>query len=299
MISIHDCPACNATQLTPYITCVDHSVSHETFNIVKCPQCELLLTNPRPEQAQIGKYYQSPAYTSHIGTAKNTLDRIYLGARNITLKWKLSLLKKHTHLTTQKSILDVGCGTGEFLKVAKLQGWKTAGVEPSSHARQQAHASISMDIKSSFSEISNRDAKFDAITLWHVLEHIDDLNTTIEILKNLLTENGTIFIAVPNHNSWDAAHYKTYWAAYDVPRHLWHFNKKSMTIILGNHKLTISKIIPMWLDAFYVSLLSEKYRNKGRLTLKCATQAFINGFRSNYNAALNKEYSSLIYVVKK
>jgi 2-polyprenyl-3-methyl-5-hydroxy-6-metoxy-1,4-benzoquinol methylase len=298
MINISDCPACNATQFTPFITCVDHSVSHETFSIIKCTQCELLITNPRPEHAQIDKYYESPAYTSHIGSAQNTWDKIYLRARSITLKWKLSLLQKHSHASSQKSILDYGCGTGEFLKVAKLRGYKSSGVEPSQHARQQAHHSIAMDIKSSLSEISCED-KFDAITLWHVLEHIDNINPTIENLKSYLAENGTIFIAVPNHKSWDAEHYKAFWAAYDVPRHLWHFNKKSMASLLEKHNLTISNILPMWLDAFYVSLLSEKYRNKAQLTPMGITNALINGFRSNHKARRNLEYSSLIYVVKK
>jgi len=299
MIEIDRCPICDGRAFVPFITCQDYSISREIFPIVRCIECDLLITSPRPTNDQLGKYYTSPAYTSHISTAKNIIDKIYFTARQFTLKWKLSLLEKTTHTSSQKSVLDFGCGTGEFLKVAKSNGWITTGMEPSDFARQQADTTIAQDIKASLLEVTSDNKKFNAITLWHVLEHVENLNTTLQTLKDLLEQSGIIFIAVPNYNSWDGAHYEKQWAGYDVPRHLWHFSTKSMNRFLKKHSLTLVRIIPMRLDAFYVSLLSEKYRNTESISIVGMIKALVNGIRSNYQARRNMEYSSLIYVVKK
>jgi 2-polyprenyl-3-methyl-5-hydroxy-6-metoxy-1,4-benzoquinol methylase len=299
MIEIDRCPVCDGRAFVPFLTCQDYSISREIFPIIRCIECDLLITSPRPSTDQLGKYYTSPAYTSHISTAKNIIDKIYLTARQFTLKWKLSLLEKTTHTSSQKSVLDFGCGTGEFLKVAKSNGWITMGMEPSDFARRQADTTIAQDIKASLLEVTSDNKKFDAITLWHVLEHVENLNTTLQTLKDLLEQSGIIFIAVPNYTSWDGAHYEKQWAGYDVPRHLWHFSTKSMNHLLEKHSLKLARIIPMRLDAFYVSLLSEKYRNKNSTSIVGMIKAFVNGLRSNYQARRSMEYSSLIYVVKK
>jgi 2-polyprenyl-3-methyl-5-hydroxy-6-metoxy-1,4-benzoquinol methylase len=299
MIDIHSCPVCEGSAFVPFITCLDHSISRENFTLRRCTNCELLITSPRPSGDQLEKYYVSPAYTSHIGTAKNLIDKIYLSVRKFTLKWKLSVINKNANASPEKRLFDFGCGTGEFLKVAKLNGWITVGMEPSSAARQQSDQIIARDIKASFNEVINDAKQFDTITLWHVLEHVEDLNTTLQTLKGLLQQSGTIFIAVPNHTSWDGKHYQHNWAGYDVPRHLWHFNMKSMKHLLKKHALTVDQIIPMRLDAFYITLLSEKYRNKESFSIVGMIRAFFKALNSNYQARRNTEYSSLIYVVKK
>jgi 2-polyprenyl-3-methyl-5-hydroxy-6-metoxy-1,4-benzoquinol methylase len=300
MIDIHECPVCNGGNLIPYIQCVDHSVSHETFTIKQCPSCTLLITTPRPTAAALNKYYDSSAYTSHIGQAQNVFDKVYQTIRNFTLRWKLSLVKKRSNFPNHTSrLLDFGCGTGEFLKLAKSQGWKTTGMEPSGVARDHSDPAISKDIRASLEDVISRHPTFDVITLWHVLEHVEDLNTTFKDLKNILAQNGTIFIAVPNHASWDAQHYKEQWAAYDVPRHLWHFTTKNMEILASRHGMRISKIIPMRLDAYYITLLSEKYRNNNVFSLWGLLRAILNALSSNLAARKNREYSSLIYVLKK
>ncbi|HET6541051.1 MAG TPA: class I SAM-dependent methyltransferase [Chryseolinea sp.] len=299
MIEIHRCPICDGNTFIPFTSILDHSISREKFTLNKCRNCELLITSPRPSNNQLDKYYTSPAYTSHISTAKNIIDKVYLTARNFTLKWKLSLIEKNTFDTSEKKLFDFGCGTGEFLKAAKLHGWQIAGMEPSPFARQQSDPAIRGDIQPSMKEFTNENKKFQVITLWHVLEHVEDLNTTLQELKRLLVESGTIFIAVPNHTSWDAKHYKQNWAGFDVPRHFWHFSMKSMTRLLEKHALTVVKIIPMRLDAFYISLLSEKYRNNDQVSILGLMKAFFKGLLSNHRARKNMEYSSLIYVVKK
>lgn len=297
MIDIKQCPICNGADFSPYLTCIDHSVSHETFGILQCNNCELLITSPRPDETDLEKYYLSPTYTSHINQGKSLLDRTYLLARTFTLKWKLSLLEKY-HSKQKGSILDFGCGVGQFLNVALKGGWMTTGVEPSKVARMNADPMVSQNIAPSLQDIAAQPKKFDAITAWHVIEHVSELSKTIEILKQLLKDNGTMFIAVPNHNSWDARHYKSYWAAYDVPRHLWHFNIHSMTSLLSAHSLNVTRVVPMRLDAFYVSLLSERYGG-GSIGLNGLAKTLINGLRSNRSAKKNMEYSSLIYIVKK
>lgn len=299
MIEINTCPICAGTSFSKLLTCQDHSISRENFSIIRCTNCELLITSPRPTTDQLHKYYESPAYTSHVGAAKTLFDRLYQTARNFTLRWKLSLIEQYSQTIESKSLLDVGCGTGEFLKTAKHHGWHTTGMEPSEPARQQAHPSVTKDIRPSLNDIVNERKQFATITLWHVLEHVEDPTYTLQELKQLLLHNGTIFIAVPNHSSLDAKYYNHSWAGYDVPRHLWHFNKKSMTCLLDKNNLKLHTIIPMRLDAFYVSLLSEKYKNKGSLTITAVVKAFFTALKSNFQASDTHEYSSLIYVIKK
>lgn len=299
MTEIDTCPICAGTSFSKFLTCQDHSISREKFSIIRCTKCELLITSPRPTTDELHKYYESPAYTSHVGAAKTFFDRVYQAARGFTLRWKRSLIEQYAPKGQSKSLLDIGCGTGEFLKTAKHNGWHITGMEPSQPARLQAHHSVSGNIRSSLNEIVNDGQQFAIITLWHVLEHIPDLDKTMQTLKALLVRDGTIFIAVPNHSSFDGKHYKDSWAGYDVPRHLWHFNKKSMTFLLQKHNLKLHRIIPMRLDAFYVALLSEKYKNHGSLSITGAVKAALTALKSNSKASGTHEYSSLIYVVKK
>ena len=295
MIDIQQCPICNGTNFSPFLTCTDHAVSHETFHLKRCDSCSHLITSARPANDQLEKYYLSDTYTSHIKRGKTLIDTVYLLARRFTLKWKMSLVARYTSLS-DKTLLDFGCGVGEFLKTASQKGWAITGVEPSEVARKNSDSTVSPHILPSLTELTRKHQKFDAITAWHVLEHVPDLHGNISILKKLLNPHGTMFIAVPNHNSWDAKHYANHWAGYDVPRHLWHFNIDSMTRLLRAHSLTVVEIIPMRLDAYYVSLLSEQYL--GRTTLARLINATVNGLRSNYNARNNNQYSSLIYIVK-
>jgi 2-polyprenyl-3-methyl-5-hydroxy-6-metoxy-1,4-benzoquinol methylase len=210
------------------------------------------------------------------------------------MKWKINLVKQNLNSGSSSKLLDYGCGTGIFLKTAKDKGFTVMGVEPSPNARAVAQKITGEIIYESLPQTHN---EFHAITLWHVLEHVPNLNETLQSLKHCLTESGTMFIAVPNHLSPDAKLYADHWAAYDVPRHLWHFNQETMTRILSKHSLRIEKIIPMKLDAFYVSILSEK-KKTNKTTAAGLFRGFLNGIKSNYGTN-NGEYSSLIYVIKK
>ena len=253
----------------------------------------MLLTNPRPSQKTVGTYYQSTNYISHTSAANGIIDYIYLIFRRLTLLWKLRLIKPYLK---ENLLLDVGCGTGNFLNHCKHAGVDIYGVEPSPEARIIA-ARHNLNIVEKMDQLPP--FKFNVITLWHVLEHIYDLSGTIQELKNRLAENGIIFIAVPNWQSFDSVHYKEIWAGYDVPRHVWHFSKTTMGLLLKNAGLEIKEIIPMKLDAYYVSLLSEKYAVSGSLSLSHIINAITLGYRSNRKGRREMNYSSLIYLVQK
>jgi 2-polyprenyl-3-methyl-5-hydroxy-6-metoxy-1,4-benzoquinol methylase len=295
MVPVTQCPVCEGKSFSPYLICEDHTVSHETFILIKCEACHFVITSPRPESEALGHYYLSDDYISHAKKSKSIFDIVYKISRLYTLRWKLNLIKEN--ILNEKvpgKILDFGCGTGEFLEKCRQGGFHTTGVEPSDTARMHASALTATNIYRSADEVNDT---FHVITLWHVLEHIPDLNESIHQLKGKLKKDGTMFIAVPNHQSYDARIYKNLWAGYDVPRHLWHFSEATMTRLLNKHSLTVEKIIPMKLDAFYVSMLSEKHSAK-RNSVAGFIHGFINGLRSNYLAKKN-EYSSLIYVVRK
>jgi len=289
---LEECPVCSNNTFTTQLTCKDHFLSKEDFSIIKCSHCSFLFTNPRPKVNAIDAYYKSSEYISHTSKANNLLNTVYKSTRYFTLSRKVKLINK---ITSNKYILDFGCGTGDFLFRCKQKRWKIKGFEPEKLARDIASKKNNIPIYSSLDQLT-KIKQIGLITLWHVLEHIHDLNNTIDILKSKLTEDGSLLIAVPNHESFDADYYKEYWAAYDVPRHLYHFSQSSMNLLLKNHGLKINEIIPMKLDSFYVSLLSEKYKNGKSNYIK----SFINGYKSNvYAKKQNNNYSSLIYIVNK
>lgn len=286
---LEKCPVCNNDKLKNHFICRDHFLTGESFAIVRCEECSLLFTNPRPDENSIDKYYQSEQYISHTSKANNIINAVYKLARNFTISQKVKLINS---LGRSENLLDFGCGSGEFLKSCKNKGLKVYGYEPNDSARKHAEKLTKEKIYKNLKDILQIEP-IDIITLWHVLEHIHNLNETITILKNKLSKTGKIVIAVPNHESYDAKLYREFWAAYDVPRHLYHFSSKTMKLLLKNHGLKITKIIPMKLDSFYVSLLSEKYKNGSQNYIK----SIINGYKSNsYAIKNNNKYSSLIYI---
>ncbi|MBU2995908.1 class I SAM-dependent methyltransferase [Cellulophaga baltica] len=270
-----------------YLKTKDFSVSNEDFDLLYDEDFEMLITNPVPQN--LSSYYESENYISHTDASKNFTDRIYQKVKKINLKNKITLVQK---FTDAKNILDVGAGTGDFLVVAKNFGFQVSGVEPNFKAKEKA-IEKGIDLKSSLDDFEN--STFDVITLWHVLEHLPNLEEQVSKLSNLLSENGVLIIAVPNFKSYDAKFYKIHWAAFDVPRHLWHFSKSSIQKLFSKTGFELVKTFPMIFDSFYVSLLSEKYK-KGK---KNFVLAFFVGLISNLKAMRSKEYSSLIYVLKR
>jgi 2-polyprenyl-3-methyl-5-hydroxy-6-metoxy-1,4-benzoquinol methylase len=289
------CPVCNNGNINPLLTVKDHSVSKEEFVVWQCSNCTLRFTQDVPDENNIGRYYKSEDYISHTNTDKGFVNKAYQKVRDYTLQQKAKLIIEETG-QDRGSLLDIGSGTGAFLNTMKEKGWQVKGVEPDEDARRLAKRfyGLSIDGPASINELS--DQSFDAITLWHVLEHVHHLHEYVEQLKRLLKPQGKLFIAVPNYQSKDAAAYRLYWAAYDVPRHLYHFSPKSIDVLIQQHGLKIEKQKPMWFDSFYISMLSSKYKN-GKTNYPAAV---INGIKSNLAALANKENcSSLIYIISK
>ncbi len=291
MISYRQCPVCNSSDIFEVLVAIDHTVSREQFPVWQCRECSLRFTQSVPDEQNIGKYYQSGDYISHSDTKKGVVNSLYHRVRNITLQQKKNLIVSRTGCTGG-TLLDVGCGTGSFLSVMKDGGWTVKGLEPDDKARALA-LQKGLDVSDNSTLFSLPRASFDAITLWHVLEHVHELHSYLEQLRKLLKPGGFLFIAVPNYTSGDAMHYGAEWAAYDVPRHLYHFSPASMKKLLALHQLETAAILPMWFDSFYVSMLSEKYK-RGHLI-----SALLHGTVSNLSAVGNHQRcSSLIYVVK-
>ncbi|MCV2485616.1 class I SAM-dependent methyltransferase [Flavobacterium sp. SH_e] len=272
-----------------FLTVKDHSVSKEIFDLYYDEELDMLITSPQPELQNLGKYYESEDYISHTDNKRSLFEKAYHFVKNIALKNKLNLI--NSQQPKKGKLLDIGAGTGDFLLTAKNDGWETIGVEPSDRAKN-----IAKEKGISFvEEISALESNsLDVITMWHVLEHVPNLEHQIQELKRLLKPTGTLIVAVPNYKSFDAGHYETFWAAYDVPIHFWHFSKKSIQLLFERVDMKLEKILPMKFDSFYVSLLSEKYKT-GKMNY---IKAFFIGLKSNWKAKSSKEYSSHIYVLK-
>ena len=292
MIVYDSCPVCRSKNILPVLTVKDHTVSLEDFEVWECKHCTLRFTQSIPEAKDIARYYQSENYISHSDTNEGFINKMYHRVRRRTLLKKKSLVGKMTG-KSRGTILDIGSGTGAFLHTMQLAGWDVTGLEPDTAARDRALKLYDLHLNLSEQLYSLPAGSFDAITLWHVLEHVHDLHGYINQINTVLKPGGKIFIAVPNYTSYDEEVYKEYWAAYDVPRHLYHFSPKAMQELLELHGLAVDTIKPMWYDSVYVSLLSEKYKTgKANPAL-----AFLNGIVSNTKALMSiKKCSSAIYV---
>ena len=288
---LRNCPVCGSEEFDLFISGKDFFLTGESFEIMKCQGCGFRFTNPRPKPDELGRYYESAEYISHSDARKGLIASVYQQVRKYTLNRKLAMISKYHQ---NGEILDIGCATGQFLHYMEKHGWKTIGVEPDEKTRARAVTEYGLQVFPEEQLNAFNKSSFDVITMWHVLEHVSDLNSRMKQLKNLLKPKGTIFIAVPNCEAYDAKKYGVFWAGYDLPRHLYHFTKPDLKLLTEKHGFTIVNILPMKFDAYYVSLLSEKYKNEKMRWLP----AIWNGFWSNLNSGQKNGHSSLIYVIK-
>ncbi len=275
-----------------FVRCKDYLVSQSEFDLLYDSEYDLLKTNPIPTTEELPKYYQSEEYISHTDSKKSFIDKIYQLVKSYMLRKKERLVSS---FQSKGKLLDIGCGTGDFLQLCEKKGWNVVGVDPEEKARKKAVQKLKKEslVLENINQLPNE--KYDAITLWHVLEHIPDTKNYITKLSKLLKEEGVLIVAVPNFKSYDAKHYHSFWAAYDVPRHLWHFSKTAIQKLFSEQNFELIKTKPMPFDAFYISLMSEKYKTGSSNPIK----AFFIGLLSNINSIYKKEPSSRIYVLKK
>ena len=276
----------------------DHLVTGRKFDILKNPETTILETHPRPTKEELPTYYDSENYTSHNDKSAGIVSFCYRIIKSISTSRKIRIgqnsLSKNTPQNKPR-LLDVGCGTGDFLYSCLKKGWQINGIENNKNAKNNSRTELSSFIFDDFEFLKSQPERFDIITMWHSLEHIIDLKQTIVDMKKLLTNKGVIVVACPNHKSFDAVFYKESWAAYDLPRHLWHFDKDSISKLFVEHNMQLTKTLPMYWDSFYISILSEKIISKKNKFLK----GVIVGLLSNVSAMFSKEHSSLIYVFNK
>jgi 2-polyprenyl-3-methyl-5-hydroxy-6-metoxy-1,4-benzoquinol methylase len=298
-VNLEKCPLCGSLKIKFKFSCKDYFVSGEEFDMYSCLQCEFLFTNNFPANNSIEKYYNTPEYVSHSNTKKGLINKLYHPVRKYMLNKKMKLICKHSGKQTGR-ILDVGCATGYFLDIAKRNGWETVGTEKNEYALNIAKEQFGLYVKPEEHIYKFPKDSFDVITLWHVLEHLEYLNEIMEKIYSLIVSDGIVVIAVPNYSSYDARHYKKYWAGYDTPRHLWHFTPKTMELLAKKFNFRITYKKPMMFDSFYVSLLSEKY--KGHNIVIALAKAFVIGCISNIKTWSKKgknKGSAMIYVLKK
>lgn len=278
---------------TSYLKVKDHSVSGESFELIYNETFDFLETQPQPSLDKLPHYYKSEDYISHTDSQRTLFEKAYQFVKKITLKRKLKIIRSNSE--EGNNLLDFGCGTGDFLKEAQQNGWNVCGIEPDEQARQIANKKTNNVVFNSEYISKFKKDSFDVITLWHVLEHLPNTKEQLSVFNKLLKPNGMLIVAVPNYKSYDANYYKNFWAAFDVPRHLWHFSRTAINNLVSCENMKVIKTYPMLFDAFYVSLLSEKYKSGKMKPL----HSFLIGCLSNLRAMRTKEYSSLIYCIKK
>lgn len=289
------CPVCGSAGISKVFNVKDNTVSNEYFEIYHCSNCQVRFTQNPPAESAIGEYYRSEDYISHTDTSKGLINRIYRFVRNYSLNQKRKLIERTTGLS-KGNLLDIGSGTGHFVAAMHKAGWEVTGLEPDDGARDVALKQHSIRLLPVHELFTLPENKFAAITLWHVLEHVHALKNYIITCKKLLSDNGRLFIAVPNYISYDAGVFQQYWAAYDVPRHLYHFTPHAMQMLMKEFGLKIIEIKPMWFDSIYVSLLSSKYKNGDTKWIAAAWTGLVSNIKAMSDV---KKCSSLIYVISK
>lgn len=289
---LSNCPVCDAVNLKEYMQVKDHSVSGKYFRLDQCSDCGFVFTNPRPGPEEIAPFYKSEAYISHTNSSRGVVNKLYQWARAHAIKGKLNCIESYK--PQPRVLLDYGCGTGEFLAAAKKAGFVCAGIEPEPEARQRARDNHALNVEGPEKLADLPQGQFGVITLWHVLEHVHDLQQTVAQLKRCLSSQGALIVAVPNRKALDAGYYGQYWAAYDVPRHLYHFSPDDLQLLMRKAGFTCLEVKPLFFDPFYIGLLSTKYKG-----LMNPLSALLVGLRTTIAGRKDiRKNSSLLYIFK-
>jgi len=294
MVTHKLCPLCNSSKISLYLKCTDHLISKEEFDLISCSECGLVFTREYPDEQDIGRYYETDDYISHNDKAEGVLNKVYIVARKLMLRRKKKIVENATGYKKGR-ILDIGCGTGYFPGTMKKGGWDATGIEPNEKARDFGTRRFSIDVLSPERIAGLPDGSFDAVTMWHVLEHLYDPFDYADEIHRLLKPGGIFLAAVPNCISYDAKYYGKFWAAYDVPRHIWHFTPDTFRIFADKTGFRISGIRTLFPDVFYISILSEKHKGKKMYFLS----GLIKGMQFYFQSFPEKsKSSSMIYILK-
>jgi ubiquinone/menaquinone biosynthesis C-methylase UbiE len=289
------CPLCSSEKIGLQLICTDHFVSKKEFAVFQCSSCFFRFTQDYPEEADILQFYESESYISHSDSSEGISNKLYRLVRKIMLRIKRNLVMEITGLKTG-SILDVGSGTGYFAAAMKKEGWSAEGIEINEKAREFSISHFGLEAGPPEKISSIRSGTYDCITLWHVLEHFHDPFKYFSEIYRLLKPDGFCIIALPNSCSYDAVHYKSHWAAWDVPRHLWHFSPETFWLFSDRTGFELVETRTLPLDVFYISSLSEKYKGSHLSFITGMTKAIWFAFLSFFN---RRKSSSMIYILRK
>lgn len=290
-----ECPLCGSNKLQHQFSCKDQFATGENFEICKCLDCSFVFTQNIPNEKEIGRYYESPTYISHSDTNKGFVNRCYHLVREIMLRRKASLVNSLVD-DSKTNLLDYGAGTGYFARAMQRLDWDVTAIEKSEQARQYSKDQFGFEMLPVEALYDCEDGCFDVVTMWHVMEHIQNINEFWDELYRILDDNGIAVIALPNSSSYDAQTYREYWAAYDVPRHLWHFTPSTVMKFGRKHGFILERQYTMPFDGFYISMLSERYKGSKLSVLKGAWNGLLGWLASWSKKSAS---SSIIYVFRK
>lgn len=293
MEDITSCPICESTQRKVFLKSRNFRVNDQAFDVMECGSCAFRYTSPLPSVTEIGEYYDPENYVSHTGTKKGLVNKLFHAARFFTLRNKFNLLQS---VSKGKKHLDIGAGNGVFLGFMKEKGWEVSGIELDDASRKKIEENTGLSIAKTVHD-NNETHEYDVITMWHVLEHVYDLKKDLEKIKQKLKKDGSLIVAVPNCDSYDAKKYKEFWAAYDLPIHLYHFRENDIRNLFDQYEMEVVEVKPMKFDSYYISMVSEKYKNNQKGGLGVLIRGFWNGFVSNLKSKTGG-YSSHIYVIR-
>jgi 2-polyprenyl-3-methyl-5-hydroxy-6-metoxy-1,4-benzoquinol methylase len=292
-VLLKKCKACGNENFEQLFNATDYWVSKESFAIRKCGNCGFAYTFQAPSEAEIGKYYQHADYVSHSDTSQGLFFKVYHLVREYMLGRKRAIIENHV---SKGRVLDIGAGTGYFLNHMQQKGWQVDGVEPDAGAGHVAAKNFKIALRQKLDDFSNLENFYQSISMWHVLEHVHEPEKYFQIFSKILATDGRVFIAVPNHSSADAKFYAENWAAWDVPKHLWHFTPNAMKLFAEQNGFEIEKKYMLPFDSFYISMLSEKIA--GNALLSYLRGPWI-GLYSFIKSLINTDCaSSVVYVLK-
>ena len=295
IITHKNCPLCGSSTIEKRFACKDHFATGEVFDIVRCKECGFVFTQDIPSEECIANYYDSPTYVSHSDTKKGLVNSLFHIVRKIMLRRKATLIKRLTLLQNGK-ILDYGAGVGAFANTMRNRGWDVTAIEKSEAARKVAKEKYGIELLPEEALGSVESGSVDVITLWHVMEHLQQVDAFWDEMHRILDETGIAVIAVPNCSSYDADNYQEHWAAYDVPRHLWHFTPSTIMRLGEKHGFILERQYPMPFDGFYISMLSEGYKGSRLKALRGVWNGFLGLCTTMEKCSAS---SSIIYVFRK
>ena len=292
--SINRCPVCGHSSFKHFLNVPDWLVSKEVFELQQCEQCQFVFTANAPLEKDAGPYYNSEEYVEHSDTSSGLIYSVYHVARRAMLHYKYIKIKR---LHAGKKLLDVGSGSGYFLNFMKKKGYNVTGVEISKKAVALCKKNFGIKAHSPSEFLEEKlDTDYDIISLWHVFEHVYSYDAYFELFSKSLNNNGYLILALPNCDSQDARMNKSYWGAYDTPRHIWHFTSKTIELFAMGRGFKMIKKHRMPLDPFFNVMVSDSYKDK--FTFLPLT--LLKGLYSYIISLLNIEKSSsIIYIFQK